>query len=188
MNKLSETIHRLAQIINDPNCARMNCSSVKGYLGELLIKKKFEDEGLIVKHHGNQSGYDLSFRYGDNDFRIDVKTSLLKNESKRTSNYYWGWALLHENKKKKIKATHIVCLGCHRDYSPSFFIVIPFDKVAKFPNGMKQFSKVKHGLMISKTRNKQMEDSFIRQCQSIMRANKIEIVDFNKSLKNKIRP
>ena len=186
MNNLSETIQRLVKTINDPNCARMNCSAVKGYLGELLIKKKLEDEGLNVKHHGNQSGFDLSFRHKGNDFSIDVKTSLLKNESNEPVNY-WGWALLHENKKKEIKATHIVCLGCHQDCSPSFFIVIPIDIVPQFPNGMKQFSKVKHGLRIPEKRNHHKEDSFIRQCRSVMRANKIKIVDFKKSLKEKIK-
>lgn len=164
----------------------MNRSSVKGYLGELLIKEKLEKEDLEVIHHGNQSGYDLSFRRGDCDFRIDVKTSLLKDEYNRKKDY-WGWALLHENKKKRIKATHIICLGCDKDYSPSFFIVIPIDKITKFPNGMKQFSKVKHGLMVSFDKNNDsQEDTFIKQCKSILRANKIEIADFKKPLKNKI--
>ncbi len=186
MNNSAKTIQRLIEIINDPNCARMNCSAVKGYLGELLIKKKLENEGLIVQHHGNQGGFDLSFRSGGNDFRIDVKTSLLKNESNETFDY-WGWALLHENKKKKIKATHIVCLACRKNCSPKFFIVIPIDKVSKFPNGMKQFSKVKHGLRITETKNNYRKDNFIRQCRSVMRANKIKVVDFKKTLKEKIK-
>ncbi len=165
----------------------MNLSSVKGYLGELLIKNKLEDEGLHVKHHGNQSGYDLSYKYSGNEFRIDVKTSLLKNEY-NFDHDYWGWALLHENKKKEIKATHIVCLGCDKDFSPHFFIVIPISRMAKFPNGMKQFSKVKHGLMVSLgNKNKTQEDEFIKKCRTVLRTNKIEIVKFNKILKNKIK-
>lgn len=94
---------------------------------------------------------------------------------------------MHENKKKEIKATHIVCLGCRKDCSPKFFIVIPIDKVSAFPNGMKQFSKVKHGLRISETGSHHRKDNFIRQCQSVLRASKIKVVDFKKTLKDKIK-
>ena len=181
-NNISTTITRLTDIITDPNCTRMNLSTVKGYLGELLIKKKLEDEGLEVVHHGNQSGYDLSIV--NTDIKIDVKTSLPKDEFKWHKDY-WGWALLHENKKKDIKASHIVCLGLKKNYSPYFFIVIPIERVGIFPRGIKQFSKVKHSLVVTPdTTSDSEEDDFVKQCKSHLTANAIKIKMFNDKIKN----
>ena len=61
MSNVSDTIDLLKKVILDPNCSRMNQSTVKGYLGELLVKAKLESEGALVEHLGNQRGYDLQF-------------------------------------------------------------------------------------------------------------------------------
>src|SRR5438067_1175751 len=55
MNEINDTVNLLKRIILDPNCTKMNLSTVKGYLGELLVKAKLEREGMTVEQHGNQS-------------------------------------------------------------------------------------------------------------------------------------
>ena len=80
MNKISKSIKLLQRVIRDSNCGRMNLSTVKGYLGELLVKNKLEQEGFKVDHAGNQSGYDL--RIGG--AKIDVKFSTLLGMGSKT--------------------------------------------------------------------------------------------------------
>ena len=109
MVSIIETIQRLKLVIKDENCARMNHSTVKGFLGELLVKAKLESEGLEIIHRGNQSGFDLEYAKEHSHFKIDVKYSEPKNDfEKAVTN--WGWALQHENKKKPITCTNGHCL------------------------------------------------------------------------------
>lgn len=62
---ITNTISLLRKIIFDTNCDRMNKSTIKGFLGELIVKERLEEVGFEVKHQGNQSGYDLSFWMDD---------------------------------------------------------------------------------------------------------------------------
>ncbi len=116
----SVAIELLRQVAQLPACAKMNLSTVKGYLGELLVKKHLEHEGHNVEHVGNQSGYDLRLVCQGNDIRIDVKMSTLKDEF-RWGFEYWGWALQPESKKKPITATHFVCVGGDKNLA----VVVP---------------------------------------------------------------
>lgn len=140
-------IELLRQVVRHPACKKMNLSTVKGYLGELLAKQLLEAEGCEVEHLGNQSGYDLRFYEEGREVRVDVKMSLPKDEF-QWGFYYWGWALQHENKKKGISASHLVCLGCSADLEIDSVFVVAADQVPLFPRGEKQFSKVKHGLVL----------------------------------------
>lgn len=125
----------------------MNLSTVKGYLGELLVKQLLEDEGVYVEHLGNQNGYDLRFFENGKDVRVDVKMSLPKDEFKWGFEY-WGWALQHANKKKGITASHLVCVGCTKSLEVESIFVVSANDVSHFPAGEKQFSKVLHGLVL----------------------------------------
>lgn len=91
----------LRDVVRHPACQKMNLSTVKGYLGELLVKQLLEAEGVKVEHLGNQNGYDLRFSLQGRDIRVDVKMSLPKDEF-GWGFEYWGWALQHANKKKGI--------------------------------------------------------------------------------------
>jgi hypothetical protein len=101
MSNENNTIELIKKLILDLNCSRMNLSNVKGFLGELLVKKKLESEGVPVTHRGNQSGHDLEVVYEGEVFKIDVKYSNLKSEYHRNC-YNWGWALVHQNKKRPV--------------------------------------------------------------------------------------
>ena len=142
---IANTISLLRRVIGDPNCERMNMSTIKGFLGELIVRERLEDAGFEVDHRGNQSGYDLSFWVDDQEFRIDVKTSTLKDELS-CDRLHWGWALVHSNKQKAVSATHFICVGLDESLEAQRFIIIPAEWAAKFPEGIGQFSKVKHAL------------------------------------------
>ncbi|MBM4295324.1 MAG: hypothetical protein FJ126_10555 [Deltaproteobacteria bacterium] len=132
-------------------------STIKGYLGELIVKPKLLEEGLTTISLGNQSGYDLEY----NDIKIDVKLSCLKNEFKLDNNY-WGWALKHQNKKKDIKATHLICVALTETYDVNAFYVISANNINGFPQGIKQFSKVEHGFGVYLSDPSEIKDEDIR--------------------------
>ena len=133
--------------MHHPACQKMNLSTVKGYLGELLVKQLLESEGIEVDHLGNQNGYDLRFSQNGKDVCIDVKMSLPKDEFKWGFEY-WGWALQHANKKRGITASHFVCIGCTKGLEIDSVFVVAANDVPLFPSGEKQFSKVLHGLVL----------------------------------------
>jgi hypothetical protein len=144
---ISSAAELLRDVVRHQACQKMNLSTVKGYLGELLVKQLLENEGVNVEHLGNQNGYDLRFVQNGRDVRIDVKMSLPKDEF-RWGFEYWGWALQHANKKKGITASHLICVGCTKELEIESVFVVASNDVPLFPAGEKQFSKVLHGLVL----------------------------------------
>lgn len=142
-------ISLLRQIVLSTDCAKMNRSTVKGFLGELLVKERLEREGISVEHLGNQNGFDLRFFVNGRTICADVKMSMPKDEFKWGFEY-WGWALLHENKKKEVSATHFICVGCSESLEVESLYVAPSLRLSEFPKGIRQFSKVKHGLILQR--------------------------------------
>lgn len=177
---LNKTIGLLRKIIADENCKRMNLSTVKGYLGELLVWQQLTNSGFeTVEHQGNQTGYDLSMGK-DKKFKIDVKTSALKFELSRECKN-WGWALQHENKNKPISATHFVCIGLDDNLEASQFIVIPAGLAQTFPKSIGRFKKVSHALFVfpPSSKPKKLPDEskrLIQECERILRDKSIKIV------------
>lgn len=146
MAKVLDTISLLRAVILDENCSRMNPSTVKGYLGELLVKSRLEGEGVLVEHLGNQSGYDLQFKARGRLIAIDVKFSALKSDDGKGEN--WGWALQHDNKKRGLSCTHVVCVAASKDLEVLNTYVVARHDVESFPNAPGRFGRVKHGFVI----------------------------------------
>lgn len=147
MSNVNHTIELIKQLIFDPNCARMNLSNVKGYLGELLVKAKLESEGVQVVHLGNQSGHDLELTYKGKPYKIDVKFSTLKSEYHRGEGN-WGWALIHQNKKREVTCTHYVCVAVDLKLEAVGYYVIRQENAELFFSGVGQFKGVKHSLVL----------------------------------------
>lgn len=182
------TILRLRKVIKDPNCKRMNMATIKGFLGELIVKERLEDAGFEVYHQGNQSGYDLYFSEQDQEFKIDVKTSTLKNELS-CSRDHWGWALIHSNKQNLISATHFICVGLDQSLVARQFIIIPARLVKKFPKGIGQFNKVEHALCAFQKsftpKNLSSEKSnYIKKCQGWLRHKAIKRLSKGQSFRD----
>lgn len=144
----SSAIELLRKVILSPDCDRMNRSSVKGFLGELLVKERLESENIKVKHLGNQNSVHLQFCIDSTEINVDVKMSMLKDEFKWGFNY-WGWALIHASKKNHSAVTHFVCIGVSESLEiEAIFVVRNVNGLEGFPSGIRQFSKVTHGLVL----------------------------------------
>lgn len=163
------TIDRLKDVIRDPNCASMNLGTVKGFLGELLVKEKLADEGVSINHKGNQSGFDLEFK----DVKIDVKFSTLKEEFKHFPKF-WDCALKHKN-KQKISCTHFVCVAVDENLELITFYVIKSRHLKRFPKYLGKFKNVEHGFAVLPSTSKLPSDcplelrKYFKKCDSLVR-------------------
>jgi hypothetical protein len=144
---IESAIELLRKVITLNEFERMNRSTVKGFIGELLVKAWLKREGIDAEHLGNQSGYDLEFNYAGRPFRIDVKMSMPKDEFGWGFDC-WGWALKHANRKKSISATHLICIGCDHKANIEEAYVVPAETIELFPAGFRQFSKIQHGFVV----------------------------------------
>lgn len=141
MYSLTDTITNLRAVISDPNCRSMNQSTVKGFLGEILVREKLVSEGVEVIHMGNQKGYDLLIPSSSPEIRIDVKTSAA-HLIEATLHKTWGWALHSTSKKRPISCTHFVCIALDTELFPFAYYVIESSSVAQFPAAAGQFKSV----------------------------------------------
>lgn len=135
MNK--EAIALLKKILKKDAFKRMNKGTVVGFLGELIVKQKLEDEGYEIKHSGNCASIDLLYKIGDKEIKIDVKTSRPKDEIS-CGIHYWGWPL--SKSAKQCKCSHYICVALDKDYNVKNYFVINVKEIEKFPNGLGQFS------------------------------------------------
>lgn len=179
MANFKNTIDRLRNIILDKNCKNMNKSNIIGYLGELLVAQKILDEGYFIIQKGNQSGYDILVEKARNrkEIKIDVKCSTLKKEIKGCP-LYWGWALRHKNKKRKIACTHFICVALDNKLEPLNYFVINKRNLNKFPSSaIRQFTNVKRSFAfleyhknINKIRDTNLKSHFLK-CKILLDKN-----------------
>jgi hypothetical protein len=193
MDGLDTTIDLLKKIITDKNCENMNLSTVKGYLGELIVKRKLQDEGIKTNSKGNQSGYDLEYKDNDKDIRIDVKLSMLKNEF-GLENHHWGWALKTKNKNKEITATHFVCAALNNELEVDAFYVINTKnkKYEMFPQGPSRFRNVEHSFGVyssdlSDIINKEDIKTYFKQSMALMQDGYVIRVNPSENLSSSIK-
>jgi len=146
--KREYTIERLKRVVKDPNCARMNMSTVKGYLGELEMFRILENERTDrLSQKGKQAGYDIEYEYKEVGFKIDVKFSTYKVEFKSRKEC-WGWALKIRNKKRPVTATHFVCVAVNEELDVEAIYVVNAEDIKHFPNGYGQFKGVEHAFVV----------------------------------------
>jgi len=71
-----------------------------GELGEFYVLQKLEKLGFQSEHRGGQGGYDIYLK--EVDKKIEVRTSLLKNEGVYPDKtiLFWGWRIENRNQKK----------------------------------------------------------------------------------------
>ncbi len=134
MSSINETITLLKTIILDENCKRMNKSEVKGYLGELIVLKKLQNEGFKLEHRGNQSGVDIIA----NNFLIDVKTSTLKDDGYGID--VWGWAL--KRKDKDVKFSTAICVALDEKLDVVRYYCIYRENVESFKSKHERLTNV----------------------------------------------
>lgn len=92
-----------------------------GDLGEYYVVTKLKKRGFSLTQKGGQGGYDI---LADNQIRIEVRTSLLKNEGifPKGINFF-GWRVENRNQKKKKKFDFLVCVALDDSWlKPKFYI------------------------------------------------------------------
>ena len=182
-----EAVALLRAVVRSPECAKMNLSTVKGYMGELLIKQTLESElrGSPVEHFGNQHSHDLQYEHSGKTIRIDVKTSTAKDERK-WGFPYWSWALLNDTKKKQLSATHFICAGLNKELDLEAVFVVAVANMAHFPRDTGQFRNNKHALFLAQSLPPASapgttNDLYIRSAQ-LLQDGKVQRVDREESL------
>ena len=173
MRQIGKTISLLKRIIKDKNCERMNTSTVKGYLGELLVIQKLGKEGKTIKQAGKQTSYDFAY----NNKRIEVKTSIPKDDFK-LGYKYWGWGLKHVN-KKKVSATHFICLAVDEALRPHKYFIFKVEDLKHFPRGAWQFKKLERVFHYSEGNRKisaARQRSIFLKSRNLLRKRKVKVV------------
>src|SRR5664279_3675414 len=119
-----EALKRLRAIAELPRLDNyMNLSTVRGFIGELLVKKRLHDDGIPdVEHLGKAKAVDLRFPANGQQITIDVKTSMLKAEFGGSARN-WGWALTRGDKTPSV--THFVCVALSESLDVERLFVIP---------------------------------------------------------------
>jgi hypothetical protein len=182
---LSKTISCIRFLMLDEDCERMSKSHLVGYLGELLVKAKLEDEGFDVNHRGKQSSFDL--QYGEN--KIDVKTSTMKNEDSFLTSAYWGWALDRNKHSGRLGAcTHFICVALTESFKVEAFYIIKMKYLKRFRSFGGQFNKVNRAFRIPCAKTRSLEKlisprlklkkrrkviSFYQNCLDLLKTGKI---------------
>lgn len=159
---LSNSIEKIIDLLKDPGCQRMNTSNLKGYLGELLVFQKLEEEGYKVTHLGNQSGYDLEI---SELAKIDVKYSKFNEDFDD-----WGWALVPYSKKRAISCSHFVCLAMNGDYTVNSYFVIKKKDYEKFPSTIGRF-RLKHSFSAVKdgfSYERHLPNPYLEECTRLL--------------------
>lgn len=94
-----------------------------GELGEFYALQKLGKLRFQPEHKGGQGSYDIYLR-GINK-RIEVRTSLWKNEGLYPDKKirFWGWRVENRNQKRSEKFNYLIGVGLSDDFSkPRFYI------------------------------------------------------------------
>jgi len=94
-----------------------------GEIGEFYVLQKLQKIGFRPEHKGGQSGYDIYLK--EIDKKIEIKTSLLKNEGVYSNKtiHFWGWTVERKNQKKIKKFDYLIGVALNDNFSnPKFYI------------------------------------------------------------------
>jgi len=97
-----------------------------GELGEFYVLERLERlEDLRFKkliHKGGQAGFDIHIE--ENDKKIEVRTSLPKNEGLYPGNVrFFGWRVKNRNQKKEVKFDIMIGVALDETFrNPKFYI------------------------------------------------------------------
>jgi len=94
-----------------------------GELGEFYVLDKLYELGFTeLKHKGGQAGFDIYIE--DNGKKIEVRTSLLKNEGLYPEDVlFFGWRVKNRNQKKEGKFDIMIGVALDETFKkPKFYI------------------------------------------------------------------
>ena len=93
-----------------------------GDIGEYYVLQELEKRGFTVNGRGGQAGHDIYLP--NEDIRIEVKTSLLKNEGLYPEGInFYGWRVKNRDQKKDNKFDFLVGISLDDSFTkPKFYI------------------------------------------------------------------
>jgi len=94
-----------------------------GEIGEFYVLKELKRLGFEPEHRGGQGGYDIYLKKLDK--KIEVRTSLPKNEGVYPDEkiLFWGWRVENRNQKKVQKFDYLIGVVLDNNFvKPNFYI------------------------------------------------------------------
>jgi len=89
---------------------------LKGDIGELYVLRELRERGYECEERGGQAGCDIYLPCSDT--RIEVRTSLLKNEGVYPPGIeFFGWRVQNRDQGSVKKFDILVCVALSRDFS-----------------------------------------------------------------------
>ena len=122
------------------------------YLGECYVLKELENRNFLVKHKGGQAGYDILIQ--NNNKRIEVRTSLLKNEGLYPQDImFYGWRVL-EHKQSEDKFDYLIGVAMDENFEkPNFYIFTQKEALSVEDVKINRFQKIKKKIHIFQNLN-----------------------------------
>jgi len=115
--KLKEALERI-----EPKVAKRVVSRLVGEIGELHVLSKLEGLGFTVEQRGGQAGFDMKIT--DYNKRIEVRTSLLKNEGQYPENIrFFGWRVKNRNDGREDKFDIMIGVALDKTFKEAKFYV-----------------------------------------------------------------
>lgn len=125
-----------------------------GDLGELYALNKLEMIRLRPERKGGHGSYDIYLKGIKK--RIEVRTSLWKNEGvyKNESILFWGWKVENRNQKRSGKFDYLVCVGLTDEFTNPRFYVFTYQEAFKVGDvEIGRFKNVKKKIHLFKNKN-----------------------------------
>lgn len=94
-----------------------------GEIGEFYVLSKLNKLGFGIEHKGGKSRYDIYI--SEIDKKIEVRTSLLKNEGVYPDSTvrFWGWKVENINQRGDRRFDYLIGVALNDDFSkPRFYI------------------------------------------------------------------
>jgi hypothetical protein len=118
-------------------------SKLLGVLGEYYVLDKLEGFGYKdFVYKGGQSGYDILV----NGRRVEVRTSLLKNDGNYPDVYFYGWKV-QTKKQKKGKFDVLVCVALDKTFKkPKFYVFTSKEAFSVDDREIKRYPSLKKNI------------------------------------------
>lgn len=125
-----------------------------GELGEFYVLDKLQKKGFKnLKPKGGKAGFDISIEDNNKEIKIEVKTSLLKNENIYSKGInFFGWRVKNKNQKKEHKFDIMVGVALDETFKKPKFYIFTYKEAfrvgdvsgGRFPNIQKKIHLFKN--------------------------------------------
>jgi hypothetical protein len=151
--KLINEIIKFKKSVDKIDCSRLP-NKLIGELGEMYVIDKLLRLGFKnIKSKGGHSRYDIHLQ--DTDKRIEVRTSLLKNEGLYPKGIdFYGWAVKRKKQKIGTKFDILIGIALSESFKRAKFYIFTHDETERLDNvSVGRFSNVATKIHLFKNAN-----------------------------------